>query len=68
MRNNYSVVVGMLGTVHTGKSLADAKKHYMDCVELSLANTGRACGEPVALFANDEILEEHFGANQNEYD
>jgi hypothetical protein len=48
-----------MGTVHTGPNSADAKQAYRDYVRLSKALCGRAGGEPVTLFRDDEIGLEH---------
>ena len=59
--DRYTLVVGNVGTVYDGDSLETAIKDFDEYVILSNDNHGRAGGEDVTLFKNDEILKEHQG-------
>jgi len=61
-RSHYEVVVGNIGTVYSGASLAAAKKDYKTYVAQSVDGRGRAAGESVTLFKNGEIDMEHLGS------
>lgn len=56
---NYEVVVGNIGTVHTGL----ANKWCGEYKRQSDSGVGRAAGEPVTLFVDGEIKWEHPGTN-----
>ena len=60
MKNTYTVSIGNVGNIdYSSKKLAeDCYKTY---VTLSVNNEGRAAGEAVTLFKNDEILKEYYG-------
>jgi protein involved in sex pheromone biosynthesis len=60
MKQTYTVSVGNVGNMdYTNKKLAeDCYKTY---VTLSVNYQGRAAGESVTLFKNDEILKEYSG-------
>lgn len=64
-RRIYSVIVGNIGTVHSGKNLREAERYYRDYVKQSQANEGRAAGESVCLMQDDgefqDIIREHTG-------
>jgi hypothetical protein len=57
----YRVVVGNVGTVYSGFNRKEAKEAFHSYVEDSEDNFGRAGGEDVALFEDDEIIDEHLG-------
>lgn len=59
MKNNYSVIVGNVGTIHSGHNCRKACKAYRDAVERAQAPHGRASGESVVLLANDGIIREY---------
>ena len=59
--DNFSVTVGNIGTIYDGESLEDAQKIFKDYIEASKSDYGRASGESVYLFRNDEIFEEYIG-------
>ncbi len=55
----YTVIVGNIGTVYDGPTEHVAREIYTDYVAMSKALYGRACGEPVTLFYDDDIIQEH---------
>ena len=58
----FSVVVGNVGTVYAGDNERIARKEKNDWIRVSRSRTGsRACGEPVTLFCDGEIIAEHPG-------
>ena len=58
----YEVVVGNVGSVHFGKSRADALKRYKSYVQASKEIAGARCfGEDVTLLVDGEITKEHTG-------
>ena len=59
--HKYEVVVGNVGTVHTGNLRNLAVVSYSTGVELSTAKCGRTMGEPVTLFEDGEPIMEHRG-------
>lgn len=61
----YQVIVGNIGTVYDGDSYMDAKQAYSEYRKQSRANYGRASGESVTMFENDEIKWEHDGSNES---
>jgi hypothetical protein len=64
--NKYFVYVGNIGQVHAGFNKAQAIKEYKEYKALSEANYGRAGGENVVLYCNDDAILEHFGAIEEE--
>ena len=62
----YYVVVGNIGTVHTGKNKKDALKAFNEWSKLSKDGYGNAAGESVTLFDLDGIINEFVGALDNE--
>ncbi len=59
--HQYEVVVGNVGSVHEGSDREEAEDVFYEYVELSKARRGRASGEDVALFEDDDVLIEHVG-------
>jgi hypothetical protein len=62
----YSVQVGNVGNVYSGRNLMTAQTVFAEYVEQSVTNYGRAAGESVTLFesnpkADGLILREHVG-------
>jgi hypothetical protein len=58
----YEVIVGNVGSVHHGKSRAEALKTYGSYVQSSRELVGSRCyGEDVCLLADGEIEREHTG-------
>lgn len=55
----YEIIVGNLGSVHTGKNKKEALREYSAWVECSLSSYGRVAGEDVTLFADNDIIKEH---------
>ncbi|HRH90771.1 MAG TPA: hypothetical protein PLW01_02515 [Agitococcus sp.] len=66
MKKQYSVIVGNVGTVLETTNRKEAVKTYGEYKRISIAGAGRAGGEDVTLFCNDELLYEHFGALHND--
>ncbi len=58
--NKYIVNVGNIGNIQESNK-KQALKTYKEYVEMSKSNTGRAGGESVVLFVNDEIEREYIG-------
>lgn len=52
----YQIIVGNIGTVYQGPSAKEANKHFDEYVEQSKSNTGRAGGEDVFMFLDDEVV------------
>ncbi len=52
----YRVVVGNVGTVHTGDNFGDAQREYLDYCELAKSGYGRVSGEPVTLLEDGEPI------------
>ena len=62
-RLDYEVVVGNIGSVYVGVSQSEAMRHYTEYVRQSKTNGGRAGGEDVTLFKNDQPIKEYYGSN-----
>ena len=58
-QEKYEVMVGNIGSVHTGKVKANAERVYRSYVELSKSGKGRASGESVTMFMDGEPIAEH---------
>lgn len=61
--DRYEVVVGNIGTVHTGNNKAKANKMFNSYVRDSKSGYGRAAGEHVTMFINtgrDEFVEREY--------
>jgi len=57
----YQVICGNIGTVYDGDNMIDANRDYGTYKRQSQSGVGRAGGETVTLFDNDEIKFEHIG-------
>lgn len=57
----YQVVVGNIGTVYDGTNKVEALKDFEEYKEQSESDVGRAGGENVVLFENDEPIKEFTG-------
>lgn len=64
MKKQYSVIVGNVGTVLDTTDRNEAIKTYGEYKRISIAGAGRAGGEDVALFCDDDPLYEHHGSFQ----
>ena len=63
MKANYTVIVGNIGTVYNAGNGKDATKVYNEYVRQSKQHYGKASGESVTMFKNDdEIVKEFIGA------
>lgn len=62
-KNNYTVIVGNIGTVYDGGSKKDALKDFREYVADSQSGRGRAGGESVTLFENGHPVKEFVGEN-----
>lgn len=51
----YEVIVGNIGTVHTGNNPIEARKVYGEYKTLSQSGHGRAAGEPVTIMRDGDI-------------
>ena len=56
-----SIVVGNIGTVYTGDSIAEARRTFNTYVKQSKDNYGRAAGEDVTWSRDGEIHKEYIG-------
>jgi hypothetical protein len=56
------VVVGNIGTVHTGRNKNEATKTFNAYKKISKAGHGRAGGEMVALFCDGEEIGMYWGS------
>ena len=56
----YEVQVGNIGRVYRGRDEDEAKRIFSEYVTQSRAGTGRAGGESVTLFEDDDPIEEYF--------
>jgi hypothetical protein len=61
MANNWTVNVGNVGNVWTGTNGAQAMRQFGQWKAESVADVGRASGEPVTLLRNDEPVREYAG-------
>jgi hypothetical protein len=57
--NEYLVIAGSIGTVHTGPSRERAEKEFVSYVRDSRRGYGRIANEPVFLMKNGELLREY---------
>jgi hypothetical protein len=64
----YEVTVGNIGTVITTDDKGGAERIYSQYVADSLGGIGRAGGEPVILWEDDEIIRHHNGNIDPEMD
>lgn len=62
--NFYEVLVSNIGKVHEGDSRTEAELVFADYLWKSKNNHGRAAGEDVSLWRNNEPIREHIGTNQ----
>lgn len=58
----YAVVVGNIGTVYQGDDFEAAFAAFDEYVEQSKSGAGRAAGESVCLFTDDELSSEYEGS------
>jgi len=59
---DYVVVVGNIGTVYSGTSQSEAIRKYGEYVAQSKSGRGRAGGEDVTLFKNDQPVTNYYGS------
>ena len=59
--HTYCVAVGNIGRVHSGNNQVEAEKHFAEYVSQSKANYGRAAGESVTLYKDDEPIKDYIG-------
>ena len=57
----HQVVVGNIGTVYSGSDAESAENAWTEYVKQSQSERGRAGGEDVTWFLDDEIHQEHLG-------
>ena len=62
MKANYTVIVGNIGTVYDDGNGKDATKTFNAYVKDSKAGYGKASGESVTFYKNDEIAKEFIGS------
>jgi len=58
----FEVIVGNIGNVYTGSFRGDAYNRFNTYIQQSKDNYGRAAGENVTMFRNNEIVKEFIGA------
>lgn len=61
MKTHYEVTVGNIGTVYRGYCLETANEEFLDYEWQSKSGYGRAAGEQVCLWEDDEPVREHGG-------
>lgn len=59
----YTLIVGNIGKINEYASRQLAQQEYESYVNLSTQECGRAAGESIFLFENDEIISEYIGSN-----
>jgi hypothetical protein len=59
--SNWEVIVGNIGTVYAGTNRAMALEKFATYVESSQLKFGRASGEDVTLFQDNNIVKEFEG-------
>lgn len=57
--DRWRVEVGNIGTVYDAGDEQEARHHFEEYVDQSISGHGRAGGEEVFLYHNNEIVEEH---------
>ena len=62
--SRFQVICANIGTVYSGTDARVAIDTYNEYVELSKSAYGRAAGEAVTLFEDNEITREHYGDQQ----
>jgi hypothetical protein len=55
------IIVGNIGSVYRGNNDTEALRVYNEYVEQSTTDYGRAAGESVTWFVNDEPFREYIG-------
>jgi hypothetical protein len=55
----HNVIVGNIGAVYSGCSGSEALQNYLDFVDKSKTDTGKAAGEAVVWLQDGEIFKEH---------
>lgn len=63
---NHEIIVGNIGTVYSGSSANEAKRNYTIYKDLSTRVYGRASGEDVTWFIDNEIHQEYIGTLHQE--
>jgi hypothetical protein len=58
--SRYCVVVGNIGTVYDGDDDIEAHKTWATYVKQSQAGTGRAAGEEVVMFKDDDMFRSYY--------
>ena len=59
--SRYEVIVGNIGKVHEGMVGTVANQIFKDYVLKSILGAGRASGEDVSLWKDNEPIKEHVG-------
>lgn len=57
----YEVNVGNIGTIYCGDSYRTALKHFVEYIDQSKSEVGRASGESVVLARDGEPIREYIG-------
>lgn len=63
---HYEILVGNIGTVHSGPVLREAERLFVHYRKQSESGSGRASGENVTLLRDGEILDEYIGTLERE--
>lgn len=66
MKTIYRITVGNIGTAHEGTNKKQALAVFKEYVSQSATGYGRASGENVTLWENDEPTREHLGTLNTE--
>jgi hypothetical protein len=61
MKTQYEVTVGNIGTVYRGDCLETAREEFLTYEWQSKNDYGRAAGEHVCLWVDNEPVREHHG-------
>ena len=61
MNSIYTVVVGNIGTAHSGTNRKQAESHFCEYRDQSRRNYGRAAGESVVLLRNGDPIWQFVG-------
>jgi len=64
-QDRYEVIVGNIGSVHSGRDLKKALRVFNEYAEQSQGNYGRAAGEDVTLMRDGEPYKEYYGHQVN---
>lgn len=61
---NYTVIVGNVGTVYDGSDILEAQRIYEHYKRMSKRSEGRCADEDVTMMRDGEVTYEHFGQKE----